>query len=165
MSVRYILYLKFTAACPEEVRAKYIKAVESFNTSRGDSGFDLYSAVEGAFVDDVKQCRIGQGVMASAFKQTFDGSQSIGFWLLPRSSIVKTPLMLANSMGLIDSKYRGELIACFNRVTSDNYVVGVGDRMVQVTTGDLTPWSEVHIVEELPDGETERGAGGFGSTG
>lgn len=85
------------------------------------------------------------------------------FWLLPRSSISKTPLRLANSMGLIDADYRGDLIAALENTSDEPYTVIKGTRLTQIARADLAPfdvrWSAT------PHVSTERGAGGFGSTG
>lgn len=84
------------------------------------------------------------------------------YWLLPRSSIYKTPLMMANSVGVIDRTYRGELMAPV-RSEGPEYDVDVGERYFQIVAPDMGWISEVRIVDSLP--ETVRGEGGFGSTG
>jgi len=85
------------------------------------------------------------------------------FYLYPRSSISKTGLRLANSVGIIDSGYRGHLLAALDCYQKDEEITK-GMRLVQLCTPDLQPISKVRIVEEHI-GETERGSGGFGSTG
>jgi len=84
------------------------------------------------------------------------------YWLLPRSSIFKTPLMMANSVGVIDSSYRGELMAPV-RSNGVEYDVACGERLFQIVAPDMGWIREVVLVESLP--ETVRGEGGFGSTG
>jgi dUTP pyrophosphatase len=92
------------------------------------------------------------------------------FLVLPRSSTgSKTPLRLANSIGLIDSGYRGELMICVDNHSSSNYEVLAGSLLFQVTAGDYQPFGAVVLVdtlEELPSPSSgdNRGAGGFGST-
>jgi dUTP pyrophosphatase len=85
------------------------------------------------------------------------------FYLYPRSSISKTGLRLANSVGIIDSGYRGHLLAALDCYQKDEEITK-GMRLVQICTPDLQPISKVKIVDEHI-GETERGSGGFGSTG
>jgi dUTPase len=101
------------------------------------------------------------------------GMQHFGYYLYPRSSIVKTSLRLANSVGIIDSGYRGELIAVVDKHDSLNDWKTVlkrdckqYDRLFQVCSGDLSPFF-VEIVENESELGlvTERGCGGFGSTG
>ena len=81
--------------------------------------------------------------------------------LFPRSSVSKTGLRLANSVGVIDADYRGEIFAVFDkRDHGDEYEIG--DRVAQLVVVPA-PFNELEEVEELSD--TERGDGGFGSTG
>jgi len=100
-----------------------------------------------------------------------------GFYLYPRSSLSKTQLRLANSVGIIDSGYRGNIIGMFDVTNIRNYeeeeeypdadyYVEKYDRLLQICAPGLLPIF-VEIVDKLEDlGEkTERGAGGFGSTG
>jgi len=84
------------------------------------------------------------------------------FFLLPRSSISKTPLRLSNSIGLIDAGYRGEIIACCDNISEKDFVIEKGRRLFQVMsiTGDPL---ELKIVNKLS--VSSRGDGGFGSTG
>jgi len=83
--------------------------------------------------------------------------------MYPRSSISKTPLRLANSVGIIDSGYRGELQAPVDNFSCQKYIVEEGQRLFQICSGDLTPFFNIKIVDSLD--QTDRGAGGFGSTG
>ena len=80
--------------------------------------------------------------------------------IFPRSSIRKTDLILSNSVGVIDSGYRGEIQATFKR--SGVYAYAVGDRGAQIMIIPHPP-IEFEEADELSD--TERGEGGFGSTG
>lgn len=101
-----------------------------------------------------------------------------GFYLYPRSSISKTRMRLANSVGIIDAGYRGDLIAAVDTIglfgSTDIWhiwketlsPVKKYDRYFQVCAPDLSPFL-VHIVdtEEELSPPTARGHGGFGSTG
>lgn len=84
------------------------------------------------------------------------------YFLIPRSSISKTPLRMANSIGLIDGGYRGELIAFCDNISEAAYTVEAGQRLFQLVAMDGSPL-ELEIVDELS--ETSRGEDGFGSTG
>ncbi|MBT7350094.1 dUTP diphosphatase [candidate division WWE3 bacterium] len=85
------------------------------------------------------------------------------YMILPRSSLGKSKFRLANSIGLIDKDYRGELIAlCDYKDIADVYFTNHGDRMFQMVAFDGKP-IEWELVHELS--ETERGESGFGSTG
>ena len=83
--------------------------------------------------------------------------------VFPRSSIRKYELALSNSVGVIDSGYRGELQATFKKTNGlDSLAYKVGDRIAQIMIIPHPP-IEFDEVDELSD--TERGDGGFGSTG
>lgn len=89
--------------------------------------------------------------------------------VLPRSSLAKTPFRLANSIGLIDAGYRGEVKAMVDVLdTHDTVEIPEGTRYFQVCQYNFLPWGEIRIVdtlEELPKAPDNRGDGGFGSTG
>ncbi len=83
--------------------------------------------------------------------------------LVVRSSLgVKHGLSLANDVGIIDSDYRGEIIVCLRNTTREWTGLQLGERVAQlvVVPVSLTPWVEVEHLDT-----TERGEGGFGSTG
>ena len=80
--------------------------------------------------------------------------------VFPRSSIRKTDLILSNSVGVIDAGYRGEIQATFKK--TGGAVYKIGDRGAQIIIMPH-PSIEFQEVEELTN--TERGEGGFGSTG
>lgn len=84
------------------------------------------------------------------------------YYLMPRSSISKTPLRMANSIGLIDGGYRGEIIAMVDNIKTEDHIVHTGDRLFQLVAMDGSPIT-YSLVEALSD--TTRGSGGFGSTG
>lgn len=90
-----------------------------------------------------------------------------GYYMYPRSSLSKTPLRLANSVGIIDSGYRGHLIGMFDsiREKEEEYEVPEYTRLLQVCAPNLMPIL-VNIVdsEEQLGEKTKRGGGGFGST-
>ena len=86
------------------------------------------------------------------------------FYMYPRSSISKTPLMLANSVGIIDAGYRGNLLGAFRSFSSQTYFVDEYTRHLQITNPTLAP-IVVQIVNANELSSTERGSGGFGSTG
>ena len=91
-----------------------------------------------------------------------DGIAEYHFTLEPRSSIYKTGWIMANSRGIIDKSYRGELKA---PIVSLGSAAGIeaGTRLFQILAPDLGWIREVRYVASLPD--TYRGDGGFGSTG
>lgn len=80
----------------------------------------------------------------------------------PRSSISKTSLVLVNSPGTIDSDYRGEIKVRFKEIDDRGVLYDVGDRIAQLVIQKLP---EVTLVEAKDLSSTDRGSGGFGSTG
>jgi dUTP pyrophosphatase len=93
------------------------------------------------------------------FKSQFDSAYVMLLFI--RSSAGLSGLMLANLVGVIDSDYRGELIALLYNRTQNHIKINHGDRIVQ---GLMFPLHQVLITEESVS-DSARGAGGFGSTG
>ena len=83
--------------------------------------------------------------------------------LFPRSSVFKQDLFLTNSVGVVDSGYRGEVMFKFKPVSSEvKQHYQVGDRIGQLI---IIPYPEVEFVEADELSKSERGAGGYGSSG
>ena len=87
----------------------------------------------------------------------------VHYWLLPRSSIYKTGHIMANSVGVIDSSYRGVLKAPVVALSDGAKGFTAGERYFQIVAPDMGKISRVFVVDELP--ASGRGEGGFGSTG
>ena len=83
--------------------------------------------------------------------------------LLSRSGLASKGIVLANSIGLIDSDYQGELKVCLYNRSSTPYTVERGDRIAQLAIMKVEQVKPV-LVDQF-DHETKRGTGGFGSTG
>lgn len=82
--------------------------------------------------------------------------------LFPRSSNAKKDLLLTNSVGVIDSGYRGEITFKFKNIGFVGNRYNIGDRIGQLI---IVPYPEVTFVETDELSETQRGNGGYGSTG
>jgi len=82
--------------------------------------------------------------------------------LFPRSSVSKTNLRLSNSVGVIDSGYRGEIILKFDRRGFTDTVYDIGNRVGQLM---LVPIPSIQFVEVVNLPDSDRGTGGFGSSG
>lgn len=124
----------------------------------GDSGLDLFTN-ENIIVNSGETRLIDFGIQCEAFD---DNGNPTSFWLLPRSSIKNTPIRQCNSLGLIDSKYRGNIMAAVDNIKENDYIISENTRLFQIASPDLKPII-IEIVDELS--ETERGERGFGSTG
>ncbi|HBZ33947.1 MAG TPA: dUTP diphosphatase [Bacteroidales bacterium] len=81
--------------------------------------------------------------------------------LFPRSSNAKKDLLLCNSVGVIDSAYRGEVMLKF-KPTMGTKRYEVGDRIAQLI---IMPYPDVEFCQTQTLSDTERGNGGYGSTG
>jgi dUTP pyrophosphatase len=133
----------------------------------GDAGMDLVAT--SIISDTPEQITYGMGV-ALEIPEGFVGL------IFPRSSVRKTGLQLSNSVGVCDSGYRGELQATFNKVFGSermydemkvkeiqpNEYYKVGDRIAQIM---IIPYPPIEFVQVDELSNTERGEGGFGSTG
>jgi len=135
--------------------------------SRGRSGggqFDLGGWCGGGEPKYSKEPIIHDGTRCNAIPQPY--------CLHPRSSIYKKAIRLANSTGIIDSGYRGELAAAVDVLAGSlnsgsemeipTHVLDSNKRYFQICKPDLSPFY-VCIIDNLPS--TSRGSGGFGSTG
>jgi dUTP pyrophosphatase len=120
-----------------------------------DAGYDLYADT----------CSIEDGVACYGTGVAVEIPQGYVGLVFPRSSICNYHLQLSNSVGVIDSGYRGEVKAKFNILYNDNggrSLYGTGDRIAQLI---IMPYPEVTFeeVDELSD--SDRGEGGYGSSG
>ena len=122
----------------------------------GDAGMDLVATS----IISTTSTQITYGIgLAMEIPEGFVGL------IFPRSSVRKTRLMLSNCVGVIDSGYRGELQATFNKVNHDSVSENdykVGDRIAQIM---IIPHPTIQFEEADELSDTERGEGGFGSTG
>ena len=180
ITCKYELLIFITNPEDTEIISKYKKKIESNNFQ--DSGFDIFMPNDGAYyLSDTKNTMttidgarfLGLGLKCCMLKKDVP----CGFYLYPRSSISKTKMRLANSVGIIDAGYRGELIAAVDTIgvygSNDIHHIWketLGwirkyDRYFQICAPDLLPFN-VRIVDNEDElGATERGSGGFGSTG
>ena len=150
----YVLFLKVQEELSDH--QYYNFEVKSLDT--GNAGFDLISA-ENWNTD--KPYLLSLGV--SAMLVDIVTRLPVHYWLLPRSSIYKTGYSMANSVGVIDSTYRGVLMAPVVKTGSPGTGFTAGNRYFQIVAPNMGPIHAVVTTSLLPD--TERGTGGFGSTG
>ena len=141
---------------------------DEYDRSDSNAGVDLFSS-DNVHVEQTPQF-IPFGIIARMLKVQRDVRGTSNdylktdshFWLRPRSSIYKSGLMMANSTGVIDKSYRGELKAPVWSMTGNSSVTR-GDRLFQIVAPDMGWIRIVRIVNSMPS--TDRGEGGFGSTG
>ena len=132
------------------------KAVLPENAYAGDAGVDL-RATEALVLKPFERACVSTGI-AVAIPDGYAG------YVIPRSGLaIKHGISVVNAPGLIDSGYRGELkVILINLDPHEPFTIEVGDRIAQLVIAEV---GQVHwAVTECLD-ETERGAGGFGSSG
>jgi dUTP pyrophosphatase len=129
-------------------------AVIPYYSNPGDAGMDLTATELISVTKD--QVTYGTG-LAMEIPYGYVGL------IYPRSSIRKYNLELSNSVGVIDSGYRGEIQFTFNKtkIVSPK-IYEIGDRIGQII---IVPYPQVKFNEVLDLNSTDRGIGGFGSTG
>jgi deoxyuridine 5'-triphosphate nucleotidohydrolase len=134
--------------------------------SQDNAGYDLKVVVDQAPVTTATLVPLGvkaRMVEFTPLETDVELVEECHFTLEPRSSIYKTGFIMANSRGIIDRSYRGQLMAPVLSVGTKLSSVEKGTRLFQVIAPGLGYIKEVAYVDSLP--ETVRGEGGFGSTG
>jgi|TARA_B100001094_G_C17991513_1_gene700457 dUTP pyrophosphatase len=130
----------------------------------GDCGFDLFTVEDLNIEPGKKSYIIDLKVSCEAFKSKEEKDENISYCLYLRSSTAsKTSLRLANSVGIIDSGYRGTLKAIVDNIDTEKpVIVPKKSRLFQLCSPHLS-----NVTFEVVDGlsETSRGSGGLGSTG
>jgi dUTP pyrophosphatase len=150
----YVLFLK-----PESSSHPFYNF--SIKYTDDNAGVDLFSVED--YVGDVGGPTHLLDLGVRAMLVDIATREPVHFWLLPRSSIYKTGHMMANSVGVIDSTYRGVLKAPLVCVVEGECGIGVGQRYFQIVAPNM---GKIHLVRQVADlPATERGEGGFGSTG
>jgi hypothetical protein len=188
----------FVDSNDENLKHTYVNAANSHNNKvihiqdHIDAGFDLFAPGNqgealnhygndlpffGPGREDRNPVNKLDFMVSCSAQMVTDGGKcfNTGYYMYPRSSLSKTRLRLANSVGIIDAGYRGHLTGMFDVVNIDvnnnsneeaDFWGRKFDRYVQICAPGLVPIlvQVVNSVEEL-GGETARGGGGFGSTG
>ena len=143
----------------------YLNFIKNYDSSIDGADYCLNAGFDLICPNNIN-CEFGQLVCADhkvvccmKFKNKY-----VSYYLYSRSSTpIKTPLRLANNVGIIDTGYRGNLCAALHNTSRNDTSVQMGTRMTQICMPDLSPNFHVRLVKKLSD--TSRGAGGFGSTG
>jgi dUTP pyrophosphatase len=123
-----------------------------------DAGWDLYCRADRTFAPGEKHL-VDTGLQIRIPKYF------VGL-LVPRSSLQKKGLILANSVGIIDADYRGNIFAALKNIGDKTVTIEANERFVQLLIVPVV-LAEANVVIETDDvwNDTSRGVGGFGSTG
>ncbi len=162
---KYTLFVMFSEELPINVK-KYYQNYETQH--KDDCGFDLPSTEP----IQLENSDLSNPIKTINFKIKCaminnETQTCVGYYLYPRSSISKYPLIFCNNVGIIDPGYRGEIKAKVRYMPYDNINenyknINELDKLFQICSPDLSPFN-IEIVDSLP--ESSRGDGGFGSTG
>ena len=151
--------------CPEEIIVEPESNVfvdlkikcEAIDNDKDSYIKDMHLILTKLFTEEEKKSDL-----INKFKNLKVQEKNSSYYLYPRSSISKTGLMLANSTGIIDAGYRGNIIAAFYNNNKEPYTIKPLTRLVQICAPNLENIN-IKIVDSLSD--TIRGENGFGSTG
>ena len=153
MTARSVLKIQLKKLQPDAIVPRHQTA--------GAAGFDLHATLpqghDVLWVEPGEALKVGTGVAVSI------NDPEWALFLLPRSSLGRIRVRLANCVGLIDSDYQGELLVIMENAGREPFPIRRGDRIAQ---GVFMPvrQAEFLVVDEF-DVVTERGTKGFGSTG
>lgn len=154
-----------------DLNKAYVKAVNSHNNKIFknpyiiDAGFDILTPASDILSKTFAN-KVDFKIICACKMETINNTYNTGFYMYPRSSISKSPLRLANNVGIIDAGYRGHLIGMFDLPAGQTEHITKFERYLQICAPGLVPIfvELVYSIEDLGE-KTERGDGGFGSTG
>jgi dUTP pyrophosphatase len=173
--------LKILVDGDDDLKDKYVIEIDKHNHKASscatmiDAGFDLYAPKSIQLKKDQVN-KIDYQICCSAQMFFYNAitleksAYNTGFYMYPRSSISKTPIRLANNVGIIDAGYRGHLMGMFDVIegTENEGTLNIDkfERHLQVCAPGLVPIIvEMVQTKDCLGEKTERGSGGFGSTG
>lgn len=175
MSIKCIQNYTLKLKIIDETMVEYYKPIISSDILHGNAGYDIYinrDIVLGP--NNSSYIEIGSGIqcemianyvninIANNIINTEIQNSNASYLLMPRSSISKHNIIMSNSIGLIDSTYRGEILARIYNFNNKTIAFKKGDRLFQLVAPNLESFN-VDIVDSLSS--TERNESGFGSTG
>lgn len=124
----------------------------------GSAGMDLHACIDESVTINPGEIKVIPTGLAIALE-----SANYVAYIYARSGLaIKHGITLANCVGVIDSDYRGEVCVGLTNISKEPYTVTPDERIAQLVIAPVSMCEAVEV-EELDD--TERGAGGFGSTG
>ena len=141
-----------------EVKIKLENGCENFCPKKAhpdDAGYDLYSRID-AVLEPLSGMVIPVG-FAMELPSVYEAQ------IRPRSGLAaKHHITVTNSPGTVDANYRGEIKAILYNLGKEPFIIQCGDRIAQMVICKLP---EIELVKATELSETDRGSGGFGSSG
>lgn len=132
------------------------QAVTPSYAKDGDAGLDITAISRDIVItEDYEYIEYGTGL-------AFEIPVGYVGLLFPRSSVSKKDILLSNAVGVIDSGYRGEVSFRFKRLAWDSAIYNVGEKVGQLV---IIPYPQIQLEQAKELSETERGEGGYGSSG
>jgi dUTP pyrophosphatase len=130
-----------------------------------DAGFDLF-VVKDETLNGMDVYKLNHHIKCEMRFYNDNKNVSSCYYLYPRSSTgSKTPLRLANSIGIIDSGYRGNIISAFDNISNNEYKISQFQRLTQICSPNITYPMYVKLVSNKELQKSDRGEKGFGSSG
>ncbi len=142
------------------LKVKKTKALATLpqRATEGSAGFDLFAAIENSI--DILPGEIS--MVPTGIAISIDNPSYFGMICARSGLSIKHGITLANGVGVIDSDYRGEIFIGLHNISNKTYTITPNQRIAQLI---IVPISYTGITEITHLDETERGQGGFGSTG
>jgi len=144
---------------------EYYKNLQSITST--DSGIDIIVPIDTSIKYNKIYNEINHLIKCQLVKSKDGVETSYPYYLYPRSSFSKYPIIMANHTGIIDADYRGHIktrLRYHKYNELEEFKVNKGMKLFQICSPDLSPM-KVLIVNEDELTSTSRGEGGFGSTG
>ncbi|MBQ3265399.1 MAG: dUTP diphosphatase [Ruminococcus sp.] len=134
------------------------KARVPFRATEGSAGMDLAACIDEAVVIPPHEIR----VIPTGIAIELESADYVAYVFARSGLAIKHGIAPANCVGVIDSDYRGEVCVGLVNQTDESFTVQPEERIAQMVISPVI-LPEIKFVDELT--ETERGTGGFGSTG
>lgn len=129
-----------------------------FRATPGSAGMDLYACIGEKITIPPHEIR----VIPTGIAIELESADSVAYIFARSGLAIKHGIAPANCVGVIDSDYRGEVCVGLVNQTDEPFTINPEERVAQMVISPVV-LPEIEVADEL--GDTERGAGGFGSTG
>ena len=129
-----------------------------YRASAGAAGMDLYACIDAPVTIAPREIK----VIPTGIAIALESPQYVAYLFARSGLAIRHGIAPANAVGVVDSDYRGEVCVGLTNLSDEPFVVQPQERIAQMVIAPVE-LPQVELVDELDD--TERGSGGFGSTG